>query len=302
MKHYLTLHWQSATRALMHILRQPLASLLNMLMLSLALALPLSLYLAVQSIEDWSGKLNVTPELTIFMEMNSEPADLAAVESTLKNHPKVGGFAFIDKDHALEALEARNGIAGMSEGLDGNPLPDAFVVKPASLQTQDLDLLQKELSGLPMVENVQFDAAWAQRLSQLLKLGEQLTLFLGIAFAVALVLVTHNTIRMQILARRDEINISKLIGASDSFIRRPFLYHALWQGLLSALLAWGMASYLIHVANPVLAELAQLYNEQLALRSLNADELGLLLLIAAFLSISGARLATDHHLRQAQAH
>ncbi|MGL6070129.1 permease-like cell division protein FtsX [Craterilacuibacter sp.] len=302
MKHYFYLHWQSAVQALARILRQPLASLLNLLMLSLALALPLSLYLTVQSIQDWSGKLEVTPELTVFMEMASEPADLAAVESTLNNHPKIAEHQFIDKDQALMALESRNGISGMAQGLDGNPLPDAFIVRPASLETRDLDLLQKELSGLPMVENVQFDAAWAERLSQLLKLGKHLSLFLGIAFAVALVLVTHNTIRMQILARRDEIGISKLIGASDSFIRRPFLYHALWQGLLSALLAWGMASYLIAVANPVLADLARLYNEQLALRSLSAAELGLLLLVSALLAISGARLATDHHLRQAQAH
>ncbi|NDV11486.1 permease-like cell division protein FtsX [Crenobacter caeni] len=302
MKHYLFLHAQSALLALKRTARAPIASLLNLAMLSLALSLPVALYLVVQGVQQWSGKIDVTPELTVFMEMASEPADIAAVASSLKQHPRVGQSTFVDKQQALAELEARSGVTGMAEGLDGNPLPDAFVVKPATLDAAELDRLQKEIAGLPMVAEVQFDAAWAQKLAGLISLGGQLTLLLGSAFALALVLVTHNTIRMQILARRDEIEISKLIGATDNFIRRPFLYHALWQGVLAALAAWGLSSWLIAAANPVLADFARLYNEQLALRGLTAGELAALTGLSALLAVSGARLATDHHLRQVRAH
>ncbi|MCW3481739.1 permease-like cell division protein FtsX [Neisseriaceae bacterium JH1-16] len=301
MKHYLFLHWQSARIALVKILRQPVGSLLSLAMLSVAMALPLSLYLTVMSVQDWVGKLTATPQITLFMEQSAEEADIAAVGSALKHHPRVKGYTFVSKKQALTDLEKRNGLNGLTEGLDANPLPDAFVVTPTSLEPKQLELLQKELSGLPMVEEAQFDASWAKRLYGMVDLGKHLTLFLALALGVALVLITHNTIRMQILARRDEIEVSKLIGATDSFIRRPFLYHALWQGLLAGLVAWGLTSWLVAVANPAIAEFAQLYNEQVELRGLAPLELALVLAGAVLLAMLGARLAADHHLRRVSA-
>lgn len=297
MKHYLYLHWHSAQRALLSILRQPLGSLLNLAMLAIALALPISLYLTVNAVQQWAGRISAVPQMTLFMELTAEQADLAAVQASLKGNPKVQRFEFIDKQKALRTLEERNGLSGLTEGLDGNPLPDAFVVTPATLEPRDLELLQKELSGLPMVETAQFDAGWARRLYGIVGLGKHLTLFLAVAFGLALVLVTHNTIRMQILARRDEIEVATLIGATDSFIRRPFFYHALWQGVLAALAAWGLSQWLVGVAGPVLGELALLYNERLELRGLDAMELLAVLGLAALLATTGARLATGHHLR-----
>jgi cell division transport system permease protein len=297
MKHYLYLHWQSARTALAKLLRQPLASLLSLLMLSVALTLPLSLYLTVNGLQSWLGRLSAVPQITLFMEMNAEPADIAAVESTLKHHPKVKSFSFVGRSQALRDLEQRNGLTGLTDGLDGNPLPDAFVVTPAGLEPHELDRLQKELSGLPMVEHAQFDANWAKRLFGMLELSRKLAMALAGAFAVALVLVTHNTIRMQILARRDEIEVATLIGATDAFIRRPFLYHALWQGLLAALVAWGLSTLFIHEANPAIGQLAQLYNEQVELQGLQPLELVLLMAGSALLAMLGARLASDHHLR-----
>ncbi|KZE34870.1 permease-like cell division protein FtsX [Crenobacter luteus] len=298
MKHYLYLHWQSARTALAKLVRQPVANLLSLLMLSIALALPISLYLTVSSLQDWIGRLTATPQITLFMEMSAEPADHAAVDATLKAHPKIASYQFVSRAQALADLEARHSLAGVAEGLDGNPLPDAFVVTPTSLEPDALERLQKELSGLPMVAEAQFDAHWARRLYGLMALGHHLTLALAVAFAVALVLVTHNTIRMQILARRDEIEVATLIGAPDSFIRRPFLYHACWQGLLAALIAWGLSALFVANANPAIQELARLYNEQVELRGLAPRELALLTAGAIALAAIGARLATRQHLRQ----
>ena len=150
MRHFFYLHGQSAKSALIKILRQPFASLLNLIMLSVALALPLSLFLAISSIEDWAGRLAATPQITLYMEQSSEDADISAVSSTLHKHPEVQSYVFISKGQALKDLEKRNGLPGLSDGLGGNPLPDAFVVTPNTLEPRELDSLQKELSGLPM--------------------------------------------------------------------------------------------------------------------------------------------------------
>ena len=302
MRHYLFLHWQSARTALMKIIRQPFGSLLSLAMLALALALPLSLYLTVMSIQEWAGKLTAVPQITLFMEVSAEDADLAAVHGALKQHPKIKNYTFVSKKQALAELEQRNQISGLSDGLEGNPLPDAFIVTPQTLDPKDLQLLEKELSGLPMVAQAQFDARWAQRLYEMVELGKKLVWFLAIAFGVALVLITHNTIRMQILARQEEIEVSKLIGATDSFIRRPFVYHALWQGLLAALTAWGLAYWLTEVANPALQAFASLYSEKFSLRMMTPLELAILLIGSVLLAMIGARLAANHHLRRINPH
>ncbi|MDF0604346.1 permease-like cell division protein FtsX [Neisseriaceae bacterium TC5R-5] len=297
MKHFIYLHWQSAVQALLKLLRQPVSGLLTLLMLSLALTLPLSLYLAIDSLQAWVGRLSATPQITLFMELSAEKPDLAAVRSTLSHHPKIKSYYFVNKTDALAEMEKRNQLSGLGDGLESNPLPDAFVVTPKTLEPGELEILQKELSGLPMVELAQFDAHWAKRLHALLGIADKLIWFLAGALGLGLVLVTNNTIRMQILARQDEIEVSKLIGASDSFIRRPFLYHAMWQGVLAALIAWGLTYWLVYAANPAISEFAMLYGEQLSLRYLSPLELAVTIGLAIALTVLGARLATNHHLR-----
>ncbi|WP_174873588.1 permease-like cell division protein FtsX [Vogesella oryzae] len=303
MKHFFYLHWLDARQALRKMLRQPVGNLLNLLMLAIAMSLPVTLFLTAGSLQHWVGKLTAAPQITLFMELSAEQADLAAVQSSLSAHPRVASFRFIGRDQALRDLEQRSGLSGIREGLDSNPLPDAFVVTPKAGTTPDeLDMLQKELSGLPMVEQSQFDAAWARRLHGLLDIAVKLAWLLGASFGIALVLITHNTIRMQILARQEEIEVAKLIGATDSFIRRPFLYHAFWVGLLSALLCWGLSSLFVSQAAPALNEFSHLYGENISLAGLNLVELAALTGASILLCWFGARLAADHHLRKVRAH
>lgn len=302
MKHLLYLHWQSASRALVRILRQPFSSLLNLLILSIALALPLSLHILVTSVQDWVARLNTTPQITLFMKTTADKADLAAIDRTLQKQANVATLHFISKRQALAQIERQNGLEGITEGLEKNPLPDAFVITPTTLDPLALEIMQKELSGLPMVESAQLDTHWAKRLFSMIELGKKITILLATVLGIALILVTHNTIRLQVLARRDEIEVSKLIGAPDSFIRRPFLYHACWQGILAALIAWGLTLWLINTANPALLDFAQLYNEHIELHGLGAAELCAVITGAAALAIFGARLASDHHLRHIEGH
>ena len=298
MKHYLYLNWKSLKLALIKIVGQPFASLLTLLMLSLALALPLSLYLTVSSVQDWVGRLSAKPQVTLFMEHSSKEIDLAAITSTLQNHQKIKSHSFVSKRQALEDMERRNGLPGLADGLEENPLPDAFIVTPQTLDPGELEILKKELSGLPMVAQAQFDAAWAKRLYGIIEIGKHLTWFLGIALGLALVLVTNNAIRMQILARHQEIAVSKLIGAPDNFIRRPFMYHGMWQGVMTGLAAWALTMWLTSVANPVIREFAQLYGEHVELRNLKPFELVIAIVISVLLAMLGAYIASNHYLRR----
>lgn len=298
MKHLLYLHGRAARQALRTLLRQPLGSLLSLFMLAVAISLPLGLYLTVASLASWSNGLAASPQITLFMELNADRADVETVNQTLKQHTLVHSHRFVSKESALKDLMARNGLAEVTDGLAGNPLPDAFIVSPKDTEPEALERLQKELSGLPMVETSQFDAGWARKLHSLLTLGHQLTILLGAALGIALVLASSNTIRLQILARRNEIEVSKLIGATDGFIRRPFMYFAVFQGVLAALVAWGLSAWLIATANPAVAELAALYNNHATLRQLAPEEVAALLLGVATLAALGARLATGHVLRE----
>lgn len=302
MKHSLILNWQSARRALTGFFRQPFGNLLTLLLLAVALSLPLGLYQTVKGLSAWAGQLTSVPQMTLFMELSADTADVKAVEAALKQHPGVASIEFVGRDKALKGLLARNGLDGMQDGLGGNPLPDAFIVTPKDMPATQLEHLQRELSGLPLVELAQFDASWAHKLDAILTLGWQLLLGLGIVLAVALVLVTHNTIRLQVLARRDEIEVAKLIGATNGFIRRPFMYHALWQGIFAALIAWGLSAGFAGMASPALGQIATLYGSQARLAPLDADEIAILIAASALLTMLGARLAVNHHLRQLAPH
>lgn len=297
MKHFLTLHSYAARRALIALWHKPVVALLNLIMLGLAISLPLVMYLAVSSLAEWTGRLTSQPQLTLFMANQATRADLNVVAHSLKQNPRIAHASFMPKDTALQQLIIRNNLTNLSGGLQDNPLPDAFIVTPSEQSPKQLEQLQTTLAGLPLVESVQFDAAWAKRLYSLIELGHQLTWVLACALILALVLTTHNTIRLQVLARHDEIEVAKLMGATNGFIRRPFIYFALWQGLFAVVAGLLLASWFISAANPSIRQLAQLYNEYAALQFPNALEVLALFVIVLLFSIVGARLATRAHLR-----
>ncbi|MGD8478406.1 MAG: permease-like cell division protein FtsX, partial [Burkholderiales bacterium] len=218
--------------------RQPVAALLNVVVFGIALALPSGFYLGLDNIARFSRQLTSEPQLTIFLTVKATSTDVKEVEQRLKNHPDVAKFRFVDRASALNDLKRASGMADVLSELDENPLPDAFIVAGKSADPALLEALQQQASKWPAVEHVQLDSEWARKLDAALKLGRVLVTLLGVLLAIALVAVTFNTIRLQILTRRDEIEVSKLIGATNHFIRRPFLYLGGLQGLLGGGAAW----------------------------------------------------------------
>ena len=302
MSHALSMHKHAATRALKTFLRQPLDSLLILVMLGIALTLPLALYLVVQSNQQMLGQLISTPQITVFMALSAEQKDVDALQAELNKRPELSKIEYVSKQKALADMQQSMGEQDLVSMLDENPLPDAFVLTPkAELNPNQLQALQADLGGLPMVDLAQMDAQWMQTLHRINHVVHQLVWFLAITLCLAFVLVAHNTIRLQILSQKEEIEITKLLGAPASFIRRPFLYQAWWQGCLALLISLGLCWYLIRLSTPMLQALFAPYGLQLTWRFFTLPELLILLGLMSVLAVFGATFATRQHLRHFRA-
>ena len=297
MKHYLSLHLESARNAARHFIRQPFATLLILLMLAIAMTLPLALYLGVQSGQAVLGKLNEAPQITLYMELSADEVDNEAVKTLLAEDARISKSEFIGKQKGLQELQQSMGAQDLVSMLDDNPLPDVFIVTPdAGTAPEAMQILQQDLSELPMVEAARLDTEWMQTLYQINAFLHRIFWFLAITLSVAFVLVAHNTIRLQILSRKEEIEITKLLGAPASFIRRPFLYQAAWQSLLSAAISIGLCAWLMRASQPLINQNFRPYGLNIEWRFFHAWEILMVLAVVTALGISGAWLATQQHL------
>ena len=276
--------------------RTPVATLLNIGVIGIALALPAGLYVALVNLQGFAHSLVSDPQLSVFLALDASRAEADRIGTRLRRHPGVRDARYVPRDQALKELKASTGLADVVESLPQNPLPDAFVVLPQDTQPQALEALRDEVSRWPRVTHVQLDAAWARRLEAGLRLARLAAGLLATLFAFALVAVTFNTIRLQILTRREEIEVSKLIGATDPFIRRPFLYYGALQGLAGGVAAWAIVWAGVQLLNEALSELSQLYATRIELQHLNPEDSLSLLAFSAGLGWFGSWLSVNQHL------
>lgn len=296
MKQLISLHWEAAGKALRQLVRQPIATLLILFMLAIAMTLPLALYLGIQSGQQVLGQMNETPTMTLYMQLNASAADNAVVQKALESNQQLDKIIFVSKQQGLEELQQSMGGQDLVSMLESNPLPDAFTVTPKVETPAQLDDLQAQLAQLPLVESVKMDAEWTQTLFQINQFIHQLLWFLGITLGLTFALVAYNTIRLQILSHREEIEITKLLGAPGSFIRRPFLYLATWQSLLAAAISIGLCFWLNQLTRPLVNAILQPYGVNMSWRFFNLHEILIILLVVYALGMLGAWLATRQHL------
>ena len=276
----------------------PLAGILNILVIGIALSLPAGMYVLLQNAQGLVAQLSGTPQISLFMSMDAKADDVDRLRKQLEQHSAIARVEFVARAQALEQLKKSTGLADVIGGLKQNPLPDAFIVYPKPSAAQALDELRRELAKLPEVEIAQLDSAWAYKLEALLKFGRMVALILASLLSFALIAVTFNTIRLQILTQRDEIEVAKLIGATNGFIRRPFLYFGATQGLLGGLMAWLIITISLMLLNHQLDTLSQLYASQFVLHSLSLGDSLTLLLFSMYLGWLGAWLSVARHLSQ----
>lgn len=297
MRHWLRLHRIALTGTLKLFLQSPLNAMLNLMVVGIAVALPLGLYTGVNNLQSLSLRLPTEPQITVFLQPDSSSSDIARVKKRLEELPGVNAVRHISKQTALESLQGNSGMRELLAGLDGNPLPDAFAVQIKLLGDSDMEKLALAIRADPAVDTLQQDNDWAKRLASLVALGHESVLTVSVLFGTALLLITANLVRMQILTRLDEIEVSKLIGATDSFIRRPFLYFATLQGLLGGGVGIGVVAIaLARLRQPVEA-LATLYGEHFTLNLPNFYVLAITLGAVVVVSLLGAVLSVSRQLK-----
>jgi cell division transport system permease protein len=298
MKHWLRLHWLSLIATIKYFIAAPLTTCLNIGVIGLTLSLPLGLFVLLSNAKTVAQNLPHEPQLTIFMHADITQQEHDHLKILLEKQPEIEKVRFISKEEGLKDLAEHSGLTNLIGGLADNPLPDAFVVTLKEASPEKLETLQEKVREESGVESVLMDTAWAKRLMALFSLGERVLKVLTVALGAGLVLIAGNSIRMQILTRLDEIEVSKLIGATDAFIRRPFMYFGMLQGVMGGLVGYGLVYLALHYINPSISALAALYNAQFAFKAPGLTTLLVICSMTASLCLIGAVFSVWRQLRQ----
>jgi cell division transport system permease protein len=285
--------------ALGRLLGQPVSTLLTALAMGVAISLPGGLYLGLANLGQVVGGLPAQPEISVFLDTKVSDGDKQILATRLKQ-PDIAAARFVPRDEALATLSASQDLADISAGLTQNPLPDAWVVRPQATSREDLARVADELGKLPGVAETHLDSLWADRLQAALAIGRAGVWLLAGLFAIALVAISGNAIRAQVLARRDEILVSRLIGATDRYIRRPFLYLGALQGLFGGLAAIGVLAVAGWILRAPVDRLAALYGSTFHLLPPTGIETAAVLGLTALFGWLGAWLSVTRALRQVE--
>jgi cell division transport system permease protein len=304
MSAWLRQHRFAVADAFARLRNAPGSFLFNVAVIAIALALPFAGLTLLESIRPVSAQLAVEPEISIFMAMDTPRERATALASSirriLQDNNSPARLEFIPRENALTALRDKTGLSDALTTLGTNPLPDGYVLKLTPYQNAAdaarVDAIAVQLKALPGVEYVQVDSAWVKRLAALLHVLRLLLLLLAITLGVVVIAVVFNTIRLQVMTQREEIEISRLVGATDAFIYRPFYYSGALLGLCAGGLALGAVALALQPLNTAIADFARVYASEFRLAPLGVTASLLLLLASAVLGLSGALLSVQRHL------
>lgn len=237
LRSWMTSHTRALARAFARMRAQPLATTLSVLVIAIAILLPLGLYTVFANITSAAARLNTDPNVNVYLALSASDAEAKEIEKKLRANANAADVKFISREAALTDMKQRAGLGDLLAGIDTNPLPHAFAIRPKSTDPAALDAMRRDLSAIPKVETINIDLEWAKKLTRFARFAERLVLLLGVLLGAAVVFVVGNTIRLQMLTQKDEIVVARLIGATRRFVRRPFLYFGALQGGVAAALA-----------------------------------------------------------------
>ena len=275
----------------------PLGSLLSLFVIGIALTLPAAGWLLIDNLQHAASNAAGAQQISLFLTQDADRKAVDEIEARLRANPP-GRWRFVPRDEALKHLQGGSRMSDLVAGLPKNPLPDAFIVEPADTSPADMERLAGTFAGWPKVAHVQLDSAWVKRFDAFVRIGKLAVSLLASVFAAALVVTTFNTIRLQILAHAAEIEVARLIGATDGWIRRPFAYYGALQGTLGGLLAIGFLFASQQLLAPAITELAALYGANFSLQGPSTPLAGLLLTTGGLLGWVGALLSVNLSLRR----
>lgn len=294
---YLAHHRHSAKDSLSRLLATPLQSLMTWLVMAVALALPATLFTSLNNVQTLGQSWDGAPQISVFLNVRAREQAILSFQQKLKASAQIADVVYLSAEQALREFEQESGMGNALQTLDVNPLPPTLMIVPsAGLSPAALSQMGEQLKAEALVEEVVFDRAWVDRLHQILALAEQLVLGLGGLLALGVLLVIGNTIRLSIESRRDEIVIIKLVGGTDAFVRRPFLYTGFWYGLGGGLVALMLLQLMLSLLTAPVSHLATSYQSDFRLSGLGVDGSLLLVAFGAGIGWLGAWLAVSRHL------
>jgi cell division transport system permease protein len=288
-----------AGQSFVRLLRQPFASLMIILVIAVTLALPAALNLIVKNAAAVSGSWDNALDFSVFLDEAMSADEARSLGQLIAQRADVADVQIITADEALAEFKANSGFGDAMDSLTHNPLPHTLVVRPSAANTgQSMILLREELANLPETDLVQVDTEWVQRFHAILDIVREAILIGSVLLGAAIIVIIGNTIRLDIQNRREEIEVTKLIGASNGFVRRPFLWTGFWYGLLGGVLAIGLVAYGVFLLQPHMARLAGLYQSGVSVITFDLREVAIIIGIGVFLGLIGSWFAAARHMRR----
>ncbi len=291
-------HRATARESLLRLLTTPLSSFFTAAVIAIALALPAALSSLVDAAERLAAGWGASAtEIAVYLDPAADESRAEALAHELSEHANVAEVEFIHRSGAMATFRDRSGLGDVLDTLEENPLPHTLVLRPAGDDPEALEALRAEAAELDDVDQARLDREWLERLQAILELGHHVVGVLAALLALGVLLIIGNTIRLAIENRREEITIIQLIGATDAFVRRPFLYTGLWFGIAGGLLAIVLVNVALWVLHTPAQELAALYDSSFHLGWMDPRDAGLVLLAGGGLGLIGAWFEVGRHLR-----
>lgn len=297
---YFTHHLWVLVSSLGQLWRTPFSTLMTAAVIGIALALPAGLHVLLQNVQQLAGGWEGTAQVSLFLKQDVAEKNAQALAGKLRGWPEVADVRYISREQALAEFRELSGFGDALDSLGENPLPAVLVIRPRAEYTEParMELLLGRLRTLDTVELAQLDMEWVRRLNAIIEVGKRGVLVLAGLLALAILLVVGNTIRLTIFNRREEIVVIKLIGATNGFIRRPFLYTGFWYGLMGAVIAWLLVGTLLGLLSGPVSQLSLLYNSGFTLGGLDLMTTASLLGLGILLGLAGSWLAVGRHLKR----
>lgn len=296
--HYLLSHLRSLLFGLGELIRSPVATLLTLAVIGIAVALPSGFYLILKNFESISHQWDGQPSISVYLTPELNQSAVQDTQKAIKTIQGIDKVNYISPNEGLAEFAKLTKLTGILGNIKNNPLPAVFVIQPDSdhQSPAQIKLLASELKNLPNVKQVQLDLAWLNRLYSIITIVRRLVIALGILFAVGVVLITGNTIRLIMQNHAREMAIMRLLGATYAFIRRPFLYRGFWYGFFGGLIAWILVSLMLWWLQGPTLDLLSSYGANYQVLGLSIGTGFTIILISSVLSTLGSYIAVKHHL------
>lgn len=300
MKNWLRQHTYALRGALTHLRAAPGNFSFNVFVVAIALALPIAGLTLLENLKPVASQLSIEPELSVFTAPSLATADAQLlnkpIQATLKELNIQGKIQFIAKDKALSTMQSNSNLADVLATLGSNPLPDAYVISLANTDSDKVEQLATQLRTIPNVDVVQVDSAWVKRLAALMNIAQIGLLFLAITLSVVVIVVVFNATRLQVISHQAEISVSRLLGATNNFIHKPYYYSGVFMGLGAGLIALAIIALGLIPLNQAITEFAKLYETEFHLSPLGVIASVLIVLSSMLLGWCGAYLSVRRQL------